>query len=53
MILFWGALIAFIVWVVMRFNKRCGSEFIVSYTETHKGRYAKGEISKEEFEQLQ
>lgn len=56
MIVFWGAVIAAIVWAVTRLGRRGGS----SSGETGKGkaldiakeRYAKGEISREEFEQI-
>ena len=52
MVLFWGALIGFGVWAVIRFSKRDGSESKVNHIEIAKERYAKGELSKEEFEQL-
>jgi putative membrane protein len=52
MVLFWGALIGLIVWAVSRFSKRDGSEPEANHIETAKERYAKDEISKEEFEQL-
>jgi len=52
MLLLWGALIAFIVWVVIRLTKRDGSSSKINHIEIAKERYAKGEISKEEFEQI-
>jgi putative membrane protein len=51
MILFWGGLIAFAVWVVRR---------LIHHDSTHRGdpldiakqRYARGEITKEQYEQI-
>ena len=54
MVLFWGAIIALIVWVVIRLSRRedttSGSK--ANPLDTAKERYAKGEISKKEFEQV-
>jgi putative membrane protein len=52
MILLWGALIGLIVWVVIRLSKRDDSKSKDSHIEIAKERYAKGEISKEELEQI-
>ena len=52
MILFWGALIGFITWAVIKLTKRESHELKTSHVEIAKERYAKGEISKEEFEQI-
>lgn len=52
MILFWGALLGFIVWAVTRISKRDGSESKVNHVEIARERYTKGEISREEFEQI-
>jgi putative membrane protein len=52
MVLLWGALIAFITWSISRFTRQDSSELKVSHVEIAKERYAKGEISKEEFEQI-
>ncbi len=52
LVLLWGALIGIIAWAVIRFSKRDGSESKVNHIEIAKERYAKGEISKEEFEQI-
>jgi len=55
MVLFWGGIIALIVWGIKKLTERGGSG---SGTERRspldiaKERYAKGEISKEEFEQI-
>ena len=51
-ILFWGLLIGLIVWAITKISKRDGSELRTSHIEIVKERYAKGEISKEEFEQI-
>ena len=51
MVLFWGALIGFGVWAVTRLSKRDSSESKVNHIEIVKERYAKGEISKEEYDE--
>ena len=54
MIVFWGAIIALIVWAVIRLSRRKdtapGSK--VSALDAAKERYAKGEITKAEFDQI-
>ncbi len=52
MLVFWGGLIALIVWGIMKFSRRNGSAPKRDPLEIAKVRYAKGEISKEEFEQI-
>ena len=52
MFLFWGGLIALIVWVITRLSGRNGSRQERDPLDVAKGRYARGEISKEEFTQL-
>jgi putative membrane protein len=52
MVMFWGALIGLITWGIYRFTRRDGYELKVNHVEIAKERYAKGEISKEEFEQI-
>jgi putative membrane protein len=56
MVLFWGAIVALIVWGISRFTRRADSGTSTSEKTTPldiaKERYAKGEISKEEYEQL-
>jgi len=55
MVLFWMVIIALIIWLIARLARRENNE---SGTDKHKPidiareRYAKGEISKEEFAQL-
>ncbi len=54
MVLFWGGLIALIVWITRKLSR---SDTDVSYSKRNsidiaRERYAKGEISREEFEQI-
>lgn len=56
MVVFWGGLIALIVWGIKKLVERPGSKLDAS--EKHRPldiareRYAKGEISRDEFEQI-
>ena len=50
MFLFWGALIAFIACAVIKLTKRDNSVSKINHIDIAKERYAKGEISKEEFD---
>jgi len=52
MFLFWGALIAFVAWAVIKLTKRDTRTSKITYFDIARERYAKGEISKEEFEQI-
>lgn len=56
MLLFWGAIIAFGVWVVRKlFGSAVSDSAKISESgalDIAKERYAKGEIPKEEFEQI-
>jgi putative membrane protein len=60
MVLFWGAIIALIVWAVQAVGRREPSQTHVPQTgsptrtalDIVKERYAHGEISREEFEQI-
>lgn len=52
MILFWGGLIALIVWGITKLSGRNGSTSKRDPLDLAKERYAKGEISREEFNQL-
>ena len=52
MLVFWGGLIALIVWGIVKFGRRNGSAPKRDPLEIVKERYAKGEISKDEFEQI-
>ena len=52
MILFWGGLIGFAVWWVNKLSRQNGTTGKISPLDIARERYAKGEISKEEFEQI-
>lgn len=52
MLIVWGGLIALIVWGIVKLGRRNGSIAKGNPLETAKERYAKGEISREEFEQI-
>ncbi|UCG54392.1 MAG: SHOCT domain-containing protein [Dehalococcoidia bacterium] len=57
MILFWGAVIGLIVWLIVRLTRGEDKDRIekhkpVDPIDIAKERYAKGEISKGEFEQI-
>lgn len=49
MILFWGAIIALVITLIRRTTGQSGPENSESPYEIAKKRYAKGELSKEEF----
>ena len=51
-IVFWGGLVALIVWGISRLGRRNESPIKHDALDIAKERYAKGEISKEEFKQL-
>ena len=51
-VLFWGLIIGLIAWLAVRLSKRDGSDLKSNALNIAKERYAKGEISKEEFEQI-
>ena len=56
MLLFWGGLIALIVWGIKKLAERRGSDTATpekrDALDIAKERYARGEISREEFEQM-
>ncbi len=52
MVIFWGGLIALIIWGIMKFSRRDDTTPKHNPLDVAKERYAKGEISREEFEQL-
>ncbi|UCH43896.1 MAG: SHOCT domain-containing protein [Dehalococcoidales bacterium] len=52
MIIFWAGLIALVVWGITKLSKREGSTQGRNPTDVIKERYARGEISREEFEQM-
>lgn len=52
MLLFWGGLFALIIWGIKKLTERGGSAPKNGAVDTARERYAKGEISREEFQQL-
>jgi len=52
MVLFWGGLIALIVWGITKLSRRNGSTTKHNPLDIAKERYVKGEISGEEFNQI-
>jgi len=52
MFIFWGGLIALIVWGIARFTRREESTTKHAPIDVAKERYARGDINKEEFEQI-
>jgi putative membrane protein len=54
MIVFWGAIVALIVWAVIRLSRREDTSSVskVNALDAAKERYAKGEINKAEFDQI-
>ena len=55
MILFWAAIIALVIWGIKKLTERDTAHISTTTTkpmDITKERYAKGEITKEEFEQL-
>jgi putative membrane protein len=53
MIIFWGVIIALIVWGTRKLTRHSGdSGYRGSPLEIAKERYAKGEITKEQYEQI-
>jgi putative membrane protein len=53
MILFWGAIVALIIWAIRRSpGHRTYDQNIRSPLDIARERYAKGEINKEQFEQI-
>jgi len=52
MLFFWGGLIALIVWGISRLTRRSPSNGKESPLDIARERYARGEISREQFEQI-
>ena len=52
MFIFWGGLIALVIWGVIKLTKKSDSTTKHAPLDIAKERYAKGEISREDFEQL-
>ena len=51
-LIFWGGLIALVIWGIMRLTRRNDSATRHDPLDVAKGRYARGEVSREEFEQI-
>ncbi len=52
MFLFWGVIIGLAVWGITRLTRSDGSKTSSNALGIAKARYARGEINKEEFEQI-
>ncbi len=52
MVIFWGGLVALTIWGITKLNRQNGSSPKHDPLDIAKERYARGEISKKEFEQL-
>jgi putative membrane protein len=52
MVIFWAMVIGLIIWAVRRNDNRHGNSSGDSAMEIARQRYAKGEITKEQFEQM-
>ncbi len=52
MVIFWGGLIVLIVWGIKKLTERGGTASKRDPLDVAKERYARGQISREEFEQL-
>lgn len=52
MVVFWGGLIALIIWGVKKLTERGGSPSKRDPLDIAKERYARGEISEEEYQRL-
>ncbi len=52
MLIFWGGLIILIVWGITKLSQRNGSTPRQNPLDVANERYARGEISREEFEQI-
>ena len=52
MVVFWGGLIALVIWGINRLTRRDSSSRKQDPLDSAKERYAKGEISREEFEMI-
>jgi putative membrane protein len=52
MLVFWAAIIYFVIWLVRNNTNRNGNEDSKKALDVLKERYAKGEITKEQFESI-
>jgi putative membrane protein len=51
-VLFWGAIIALVIWGISKVTKKDDTSKKANPLDIAKERYAKGEISKEEFDKI-
>jgi len=52
MVLFWGGIIALVVWVISRLTRNNNVSHDTVALDTVRKRYARGEITREEFDQI-
>lgn len=52
MVIFWGGIIALVVWVIRRMTRQGPSSDGRTPLDIAKERYARGEITREQFEQI-
>ncbi|MFC1872338.1 SHOCT domain-containing protein [Chloroflexota bacterium] len=52
MLIFWGGFIALIIWGINRLTKSNSSNGVKTALDIAKERYARGEIKKDEFEEI-
>jgi putative membrane protein len=52
MLVFWGGIIALVIWGVNRLTKHNSAKASENPLDIAKARYARGEINKEQFEQI-
>jgi putative membrane protein len=53
MLVFWGAIVALVVWVIRRVSQPVAANGVqMSALDIAKARYARGEITREQFEEL-
>ena len=52
MIIFWGVIIALIVWAILKLTGRNSSTHHTNPADIARDRYVKGEISRDEYEQI-
>ena len=52
MIIFWGGIIGLVIWGIFKLTGRNSSTHLTNPTDIAKERYAKGEISREEYDRI-
>jgi len=51
-VVFWGGVIVLVIWAVKKLSQRSGGGEVKGALDVLKERYARGEINKEQFEQM-